>query len=61
MTVDEKPANQLAERIVNRLITEGLIRSEKKDALATKIAAGTMREEDWNLEIELSGERESEK
>lgn len=59
MTTDEKPASQLAALVVDRLIKDGLLRREKRDQLIAKVAAGEMKEGDWNLEIDLSGREAS--
>ena len=48
------PSEKLAALTVDRLIQSGLLRSEKRDALIAKIAAGDMRGEDWKLEIDLA-------
>ena len=48
------PSEKLAALTVDRLIQSGLLRAEKRDALINKIAAGTMRGEDWKLEIDLA-------
>ena len=61
MTVDEKPASQLATLVVDRLIKDGLLRSEKRDQLIAKVAAGEMKEGDWHLEIDLSSREVAEK
>lgn len=61
MTTDEKPTSQLATLVVDRLIKDGLLRPEKRDQLITKVAAGEMKEGDWNLEIDLSSREAAEK
>ncbi len=61
MTTDEKPASQLATLIVDRLIKDGLLRPVKRDQLIAKVAAGEMKEGDWNLEIDLSNKEAAEK
>ncbi|WP_316980116.1 hypothetical protein [Shumkonia mesophila] len=61
MTDGEKPAQKLAALIVDRLVKEGLLRAEKRDQLAAKIAAGTMKESDWNLDIDLASREGDEK
>lgn len=54
MSDEAMPSAKLAELTVDRLIQSGLLRAERRDALIVKIAAGTMREEDWKLEIDLA-------
>jgi hypothetical protein len=61
MTDGEKPAQKLAALIVDRLVKEGLLREEKRDQLAAKIVAGTMKESDWNLDIDLASREGDEK
>jgi hypothetical protein len=48
------PSEQLAALTVDRLIQSGLLRADKRDALIAKIAAGSMKGEDWKNEIDLA-------
>ena len=48
------PAQTLAALTVDRLISSGLLRAEKRDGLIAKIAAGSMKGEDWKSEIDLA-------
>lgn len=60
------PSNQLAQRIVDRLLAENLIRLADAARLAAGIAQGKARAEDWRLAVEkalpesgeLSGDRD---
>lgn len=54
MSDEAVPSAKLAALTVDRLIQSGLLRADKRDALIAKIAAGTMRGEDWKLEIDLA-------
>jgi hypothetical protein len=54
MSEGEAPSAKLATLTVDRLIQSGLLRTERRDALVAKVAAGTMRGEDWKLEIDLA-------
>lgn len=54
MSDSASPSNALTIVVVERLIESGLLRSDKRDALITKIASGGMKEADWKLEIELA-------
>lgn len=54
MSDDATPSAKLAVLAVDRLIASGLLRVDKRDALIGKIATGTMRAEDWKLEIDLA-------
>jgi hypothetical protein len=48
------PSEKLAALTVDRLIKSGLLRADKRDALIAKVAAGTMKGEDWKSEIDLA-------
>jgi len=48
------PSQKLAALTVDRLIQSGLLRSDKRDGLIAKIAAGSMKGEDWKNEIDLA-------
>lgn len=56
MTEDTQkdPAQTLAERIVERLIDEGLATQAKKAEILAKLTAGTAKAEDWGLWTELA-------
>jgi len=54
MTDAKSPSDVLAGKVVDRLISAGLLRNDKRDALVSKVASGTLKSEDWRLEIELS-------
>lgn len=54
MTELETPSWQLAKILVDRLIEKKLLRAEKREQIVTKIASGTMKGEDWRLDIELA-------
>lgn len=54
MTEGEAPSAALAALTVDKLIATGLLREDKRDALAAKIANGSMKGEDWRLEIDLA-------
>jgi len=54
MSNDAVTSTKLASLTVDRLIKSGLLRTEKRDALVAKIAAGSMQGEDWKLEIDLA-------
>ena len=48
------PTQKLAALTVDRLIGSGLLRADKRDGLIAKIAAGSMKGEDWKSEIDLA-------
>ena len=53
----QTPSETLAAAAVARLIEVGLLRPERSDALAAKIASGRMTSEDWRLQLDLAGEK----
>ena len=59
MTDKMAPSAKLAALTVDRLITSGLLRADKRDALVGRIAAGTMSGGDWKLEIDLASAKET--
>lgn len=54
MTVKPSPSETLSAELVDRLIAAGLLRANKRDTLIAKIAAGDMRGQDWQHEIDLA-------
>jgi hypothetical protein len=48
------PSEILGERIVERLVAEGLLTSDQKGRVFPKLAAGSMKPEDWRLAVEMS-------
>lgn len=48
------PSAKLAESVVERLISAGLVRKENRMLVIQKISLGEMKGEDWRLEIELA-------
>jgi hypothetical protein len=54
MSDSNTPSQKLAALKVDRLIQSGLLRADKRDALIAKIAAGSMKGEDWKSEIDLT-------
>ncbi len=59
MIDDAAPSAKVAALTVDRLITSGLVRADKRDTLIGKIAAGTMSGADWKLEIDLATTKET--
>lgn len=59
MTAVTSPSAALAALTVDRLIEQGLLRAEKRDALIAKIASGTMMGDDWRIEVELANLKEA--
>lgn len=54
MSDDSVPSAKLAALTVDRLIQSGFLRADRRDALIADIAAGTMKGDDWKVEIELA-------
>lgn len=54
MTDEAVPSAKLAALTVDRLIQSGFLRADRRDALIADIAAGTMKADDWKVEIELA-------
>lgn len=50
----ESPSNELAQRIVKRLIEEEILTPERGYKIQGDLAEGFLEAEDWKLEIELS-------
>lgn len=54
MSYESVPSAKLAALTVDRLIQSGFLRADRRDALIADIAAGTMKGDDWKVEIELA-------
>ena len=54
MTDEATPSEKLARLTVDCLIQSGLLRANKRNYLAAKIASGNMQGADWKLEIDLA-------
>ena len=54
MSDSAPPSEKLAALAVDRLIQSGLLRADKRDSLIAKIAAGSIKEDDWKSEIDLA-------
>ncbi len=52
------PSQTLAEKIIERLIREGLLTAEAAKTMLPKLTEGKLRAEDWRLPIELAVEME---
>lgn len=50
----ETPSLQLATRIFERLLQEGLLKEGDRKKLLTKLGEGKIKQEDWRLALELS-------
>lgn len=50
----KKPSDVLAEEIVSKFIEQHLVSETRKSELVRKIGAGTMKEEDWLVILDMS-------
>lgn len=53
------PSQQLAQKIIKRLIHEKLLTDQQGEKLLPKFLDGKLTQEDWRLAIELSAEQEA--
>ena len=53
------PTQQLAEKILERLIAEGLLAQDDHKKLVNKLADGKLKSEDWRLAVELAAAKET--
>ena len=54
----DTPSQKLANRIVERLVSEKLLDAEAGKKLSPKLATGKLRPEDWRLPLEISEKKE---
>lgn len=52
----ESPSEKLAQRIVERLVGEGLLTEKRGKGIQSNLADGKVKSEDWKTEIDLSTE-----
>jgi hypothetical protein len=53
------PSHELAKKIAERLLSEGLISADAAKQIEPKLAEGKLRAEDWRLPIELADKKEA--
>jgi hypothetical protein len=53
----ETPSEQLARKIIERLVREGLITQQTGNRMLPKLADGTLQAEDWRLPLELGNSK----
>lgn len=53
------PSQKLAEKIVARLVEEGLLTPERGKRIQDSLPVGDVKAEDWKLDIELSCKNET--
>jgi hypothetical protein len=56
----DTPTQQLAAKILERLIAEGLLTKNDQKKLVNKLADGKLTSEDWRLAVELAASKEVE-
>ena len=49
-----RPNDLLASQIADALLTAGLIKPTHKDELLAKLKAGGVKQEDWNLWVDMA-------
>ena len=54
------PSEELAQKIIDRLVQEKLLTLERSQRLVNKLANGRISTEDWKVDIELSQEMQEE-
>jgi hypothetical protein len=54
ITANPSPNDLLASQIAEALVTAGLIKDNHKNALLNKLKVGGVRQEDWNLWIDIA-------
>lgn len=54
----DTPSEQLASKILERLIKERLLTPDDRAKLLSKLAEGKLKSEDWHLAIELAQGKE---
>lgn len=57
MADGDTPSDKLAERTASQLVEAGLMREERRKALADKIASGKMSAADWRSELDLASSK----
>lgn len=50
--MSENNSEQVAKKVVERLVSESLLEPERKEKFLTSLASGRLREEDWRLALE---------
>lgn len=53
------PSQQLAEKIIDRLVREKLLTLQESAKILSKLAEGKIRAEDWRLALEISEAKEA--
>lgn len=56
----QTPSENLASKIAERLVKEGLLTEKSAKAILPKLADGKLSSEDWRLAVELAATKEEE-
>lgn len=55
----DTPAKLLAKRIMDKFIEEKILSADDAKKMLEKLATGKLKQEDWQLPIELAGAKEA--
>jgi hypothetical protein len=55
----DTPAKLLAKRIMDKFVEEKILSADDAKKLLDKLATGKLKQEDWQLPIELAGAKEA--
>jgi hypothetical protein len=51
----DTPSKQLSKRIMDRFVTDSILSADDAKKMLDKLASGKLKQEDWQLPIELAG------
>lgn len=54
----DTPSQKLAKQIMDRFVADGILTATDATKMVDKLASGKLKQEDWQLPIELAGEKE---
>jgi hypothetical protein len=57
MNEPKLPSEELSEQIADALISSGLLRKARREAVVSKLASGGMSGADWKEEIDLAAQQ----
>lgn len=55
----DTPSKQLAKRIMGKFVEEKILSADDAKKMLDKLATGKLKQEDWQLPIELAGAKEA--
>jgi len=56
MNESKLPSEELSSQIADALVSSGLLRGERRDAVVSKLASGGMSGADWKEEVDLAAQ-----